>query len=257
MRFLTFLLIFIWGCAETEKKTVSYPKKSATVSKRSDSNLNASADAEMEIGNYCSRGDFKKAFSIADENYFSLKNKSGYWNQIGNCYYLMKDFKKAILFYNKAKGINPNNVPAVNNVGVVFQAQGDFKQALYFYKNAVNLAAGSKTARLNMANLYLKFGNTNKACGIINALAQTDSDIINARANCFLFNRNYSAAVSEFKKIPNEDLSKAYIGLNYSVALGLLGRKGEALDNYKNISQKNIGNLRNYYRNVGDYLNRI
>jgi tetratricopeptide (TPR) repeat protein len=283
MKKLLIFSILIWGCAETEKKTISYQKKSPTVLKSSDSYSTENTEgnalvketlarsegkilrdytdiADSSIGSYCYQGDFKKAFSVADEYYSTFKKNPGYWNQIGNCYYLMKDFKKAILYYNKAKGINPNYVPAVNNVGVVFQAQGDFKQALYFYKNAVNLAAGSKTPRFNMANLYLKFGNTNKACGIFNALAsgsQMDSDILNARANCLLFNRNYSAAVSEFRKIPSEDLSKGYIGLNYSVALGLLGKKEEALDNYKNISQRNIGDLRNYYRSVGDYLNRI
>jgi tetratricopeptide (TPR) repeat protein len=164
------------------------------------------------------------------------------------------------MFYNKAKGLNPNFVPALNNLGVVFQSQGDFKKSLFFYRSAVNMAAGAKTPRFNLANIYLKFGIVNKACNIFNALSgasPSDSDILNAKANCALFNRNFMGAVNEFKKISSDDLSKGYIGINYSLALAIVGRKTEALQTYKNISQRELGELRNHYRNVGDYLNRI
>lgn len=289
MKLLIFASILLWGCAQTEKTSsrkaepVSYKTAPSKVYRPSSDfyqvdNIEADAliretlarsdgkiirslsDDDSEIGSRCYQGDFKEAFSVADEKYSVFKKNPGYWNQIGNCYYLMKDYKKAIMFFNKAKGLNASYIPAVNNLGVVFQAQGDFKNALFFYKNAVNLASASKTPKFNMANMYLKFGIINKACSIFNALAASspmDSDLLNARANCLLLNRNFSAAVSEFKKIPSDDLSKAYIGLNYSVALGLLGKKEAALDNYKNISQRDIGDLRNYYRNVGDYLNRM
>lgn len=289
MKLLIITSILLWGCAGTEntssrkilsqKKTIepskiSRPSKDSYSVENSESDvliketlarsegkiIRSVSDEESEIGARCYEGDFKAAFSAADEKYSAYKKNPGYWNQIGNCYYLMKDFKKAILYYNKAKGLNSSYIPAVNNLGVVFQAQGDFKNALVFYKNAVNMGASSKTPRFNMANIYLKFGIISKACGIFNALASSsplDSDLLNARANCFLLNRNFSAAVSEFKKIPREDLSKGYIGLNYSVTLSLLGKKDEALDNYKKISQRGIGDLRDYYRNVGDYLNRM
>ena len=293
MKYLLIFLIILWGCGTEEKissrkvEKSSVQKKSAVSSKSYRSDLdsysvdNTEADAliretlarsegkilrnlsdedDSMIGALCYSGDFRKAFSVADNNYSAYKKNPGYWNQIGNCYYLMKDYKKAIMFYNKAKGLNSNYIPAQNNLGVVFQTQGDFKKALYFYKNAVNLGAASKTPRFNLANIYLKFGIISKACGIFNALAAgspSDFDIINARANCSLLNRNYAGAVSEFRKISKDELSNGYIGLNYSVALSLLGKKEEALNNYKNISQKGLGSLKSYYRNVGDYLNRM
>jgi tetratricopeptide (TPR) repeat protein len=282
------ILILIWGCAQTERATetkkVSYQAKpTVTYRATSDSysvdSIEANAllretlaksegriirdftdDPDSGIGALCYDGDFSKAFSLADKNYSSYKKNPGYWNQIGNCYYLRKDYKKAILFYNKAKGLNPNFTPALNNLGVVFQTQGDFKKALFFYKSAVNLSAAAKTPRFNLANIYLKFGIVNKACSLFNALSGSspmDVDILNAKATCALFNRNYALAVSEFKKIPSDELSKGHIGINYALALGIMGKKGEALDRYSDISQKDLGPLKNYYRNVGDYLNRM
>lgn len=283
-----YILILIWGCAQTERvsesKKVSYQAK-PTVTYRATSDSysvdSIEADAliretlarsegriirdftdqpDSGIGAFCYDGVFSKAFSLADKNYSAFKKNPGYWNQIGNCYYLKNDYKKAILFYNKAKGLNPNFTPALNNLGVVFQTQGDFKKALFFYKSAVNLSAAAKTPRFNLANIYLKFGIVNKACSLFNALSGSspmDVDIINAKATCALFNRNYSLAFSEFKKISSDQSSKGYIGINYALTLGFMRKKDEALDKYNDISQKNLGMLKNYYRIVGDYLNRM
>ncbi len=274
---IALLLILIWGCAETEKRTSSYSTKKtaqkspAIESVQSDALIRESLarsegkvlrdyvnDPESGISAFCYDGNYNKAFNLADEIYDSFKKNPGYWNQIGNCYYLKKDYKKAILFYNKAKGLNPNFLPAVNNLGVVFQAQGDFKKALFFYKSAVNLGASSRVPRFNLASLYLKFGIVSKGCSIFNALSGAspmDPDILNAKGSCSLFNGNYSMAVSDFKKIPEDLLDKGYIGINYSLALGLLGRKSEALEVHRKV--KDIGNQRNYYRSVGDFLNRM
>jgi tetratricopeptide (TPR) repeat protein len=284
------ITLLFFGCAGTEKtttKSVAYQKSGPVKSYQALGDTYSQEGSETDallkeslarqegrtlrdfsdekdpisaIASLCYQGNFKNGFEIADKNYNSFKTNPAYWNQIGTCYLLQKDYKKATIFYNRAKGLNSNYIPAINNIGVVLQAEGEYQKALFSYVRAVDLKSGSKTPRFNMANIYLKFGLLNKACRIFGSLAgasPADIDIINAQANCYLLEGKYAMAVREYQKIGKDNLTEPSFGLNYSIALKLTGKKNEALDVYNDLTKKNLGEMRNYFLKVGDFLNRI
>ncbi|OFZ45984.1 MAG: hypothetical protein A2381_00300 [Bdellovibrionales bacterium RIFOXYB1_FULL_37_110] len=205
----------------------------------------------------CYRKQFDSAFEIFDRTYFAFKNHPSYWNQIGTCYFLKGETKKAFLYYNKARDLNPNYVPAINNHGVIYQQEGDHYKALKVYEKASKLNSFVLTPLFNIGQLYLRYGFAEKAKNIFKSLLNKnpgDVDALNGMAMSYFMLGNTSGALAYWQKINNESLEEPYIGLNYAVALKMLGKKQEAASVLDKINDAKLGQLANYYKKVKNYI---
>lgn len=206
---------------------------------------------------FCYQNNFKKGFEILDALYHNHKKHSGYWNQVGSCYYLKGNFRKALLYYNKARDLNSKYSPAINNLGVIYQKDGYDQKALVAYSRAARLNAFSVTPTFNLAQLYLKYGLVKKAVKLFNGLFlrnQNDVDVINGLATSYLFMGKYSKAIEYYSRIDDEYLEKPYIGLNYVVALKFSNQTEEARDLFGDIDNNKLGSLRGYYQKVAKFV---
>ncbi len=195
------------------------------------SKVTNTTDPLIEVSIRCAKEDFKAAFAIASKHFDRYQKIPSYWNLIGNCHLNQGSPRKALLFYNKAIEVSPNYVPAMNNIGVLYSRQGEKQKALIAFEKANRQSKFSKTPRYNLAKLYLTYGLAEDALPIFDGLHTanpTDVDLINSVASCYFLKADYQMALTYYQKIPEAELSKPEIGLNYALTLSKLGKKEEA-----------------------------
>ena len=219
----------------------------------------SSKDPISKSVSYCYQGKFKKAFKIFDQNYLAYKNNPGYWNQVGTCYFLKKELRKAVLFYHRAKIKDKNYVPAINNMGVIYLYQNRDQEALKSFKIALKVQQGAKTPRFNIAQIYLKYGKVKEAEDIVSSLrdaAPDDVDINTLLGTIELYKRDYSRSTMYFNFIPQTELWRADISLNFSLAQFYSNNKVDAHKTFNFINTAKLGPLKSYYGHVKGIIGR-
>ncbi len=206
----------------------------------------------------CYQHRFNEAFKIFDQNYAKYRNHPGYWNQIGTCYLIQHEFHKAILYYHRArlKG-KKSYAPAINNLGVIYVHRHEFQKALEAFKRASRVNSNAITPKLNMAYLYLRFGQLEKARRLLVHMQQmyTDDPTINSLLGTIaLYKKNYQQALINFNFIPEKLLWRADYALNYSLALYLNGNKDKARKVFSKINRSRLGPLQSYYQVVKERI---
>ncbi|MCK5884118.1 MAG: hypothetical protein KAG61_10530 [Bacteriovoracaceae bacterium] len=207
----------------------------------------------------CYRGMYQRAFKVFDNAYERYKTHPGYWNQVGSCYLIKKDYRKALLYYNKALGVQSKYAPAINNFGVLYLRQGKDQLAIEAFKKASKINSFSLTPMFNLAHLYLKYGALNKAYNILHVLYKknkNDVDVLSALGSYNLMLGNAKNAVGFFKKIDESHLKRADIALNYAYALKKIGNTGDAKNIIKNLRTKDLEGYQNYYLSVKKYVEK-
>jgi len=214
-------------------------------------------DPLIEIAFRCSKKDYDKGLNAATNAFNRYQKIPAYWNLIANCHLNQGSNRKALLFYNKALEVTPGYVPALNNIGVLYSRQGEDQKALVAFEKANNRSRFAKTPRYNLARLYLSYGLADLALplfqGLLNESAG-DVDLLNAVGSCYFLTSNYQKAISYYGRIPDSQLDRAEIGLNYAVTLQKLGKKIEAQKIYSNVDKPSSQALKDYYSTVGSQL---
>ena len=180
---------------------------------------------------YCYRKQFNKAEQIFDRYYRRFKKNPAYWNQMGTCYLLKDERRKALLFYNKSRDLKGNYAPPINNLGVIYQLDGKDQKALSAYKKASNLSKFSLTPVFNLGQLYTKYGLLGKARNLFNSLYRVneeDADVIAALAYVELLSGEYKRAVGYYQKMDKDLYEEPRVGLNLALALYLSDRPKDA-----------------------------
>lgn len=219
--------------------------------------VNTSADPLMDISVRCAQRDFNGAFTIAAKYFNRYQKVAPYWNQVANCHLNQGSFRKALLFYNKALEVKPNYVPALNNIGVMYARQDQDQKALVAFERAHKVAKFSKTPRYNLAKLYLTYGLADQALPIFQSLlneAPQDIDLLNAVGSAYFLLSDYARAVNFYQNIPQNEWSRAEIGLNLAMTLKKLGRNKDALGVFNMVEKPRTANLKQYYASIKSQL---
>ena len=215
-------------------------------------------DEISELASMCYAREFKRAFISIDNLYRRYQKHPGYWNQVGTCYLLRNELRKANLFYKQALKYNKHYAPAYNNIGNIHIRRKEYEKALAAFKKAHELKKNALTPAFNLAQIYLNFGVVNKAQELLLNIENQkggDSSVWGALATAYLFQGNITKSLSYFERIPAGGQRYPGIGLNYSVALMISGKKEEALRVFKNIKNKNP-EWKNYYSRVETFVRK-
>ncbi|MDP6771355.1 MAG: tetratricopeptide repeat protein, partial [Anaerolineales bacterium] len=81
----------------------------------------------------------------------------------GIAYFGLEDLNRAMVEFEMAYGINPNNPQVLNNLATTYQLAGNTSMALELYQKAVNLAPDFQDALLNISILYCDQGRYSEA----------------------------------------------------------------------------------------------
>ena len=85
-----------------------------------------------------------------------------YYN-LGKIYNVLKDYEKALYYYNRALYVNPDFPPIYNDIAAVFDGKGDYDIANKYLVKAIRLHPGSIEANFNVGLSYLREGQPEKA----------------------------------------------------------------------------------------------
>ncbi len=210
-----------------------------------------------KIAELCYKKDFTQAkLLIKKHNNAYLKNQI-FWNQVGTCFLLSGERRKALLFYNKALSIKSNYGPSLNNLGVMYMYERDYSRALVAFKRARKTSDFSRTPRFNLANLYLGFGLSQKAIEEATPLHNSkteDVDLLNILATSHLMLGETKTALAFFERIDSDYFRNVRFGLNYSLALFVVGEREKAKDIFSDIEEKPNRDWEKYFKNVKNYI---
>jgi tetratricopeptide (TPR) repeat protein len=201
----------------------------------------------------CRQKKFDEALEISRTIYPQFVKHPSYWNILGNCYYLKKNFIAAFIYYNKALSFDSKYAPAINNISVMHLKEGKVGTAL----KKLGLAKDGPVTLFNRAQIRFRYGQINEALSDLNKLKDgTNNKEVNLTlAQLTLITQGPAEAITYFNKLPKGDLFRPDVGLNYSIALFKQGNKSAAEDAFDSTeipSGKNPyaiyqNNIKNYF----------
>ena len=143
----------------------------------------------------------------------------------------IKDFEKALTYYNKAIEINPKYFDAYNHRGLIYLNQNKYDLAMAEFTKAIHINQQFELAYFNRGNLYYSLNNYDLALADYNKITELNPNNANAYEDRGLvyYNRGqYDLAYSQFKKAIALNTSMAGYFFNLSKAENVLGKKEEA-----------------------------
>lgn len=210
-----------------------------------------------QIANLCYQKKFKQAFVEVRKVNRKYINNPILWNQVGTCYLLDNDRRKALLFYNKSLGIKSNYAPALNNLGVMYFREGDHSRALVAFKKAIKSGSFNTVPRMNLAYLFLTYGLYDDAIELVEGLSKVntkDVDVSNILGTAYLMKNDIKKSVSYFSKIDSDFLEQANYGVNAALASHLGGNTDQAVDIIDDLDEKTIGSWSSYLSDVKRFI---
>lgn len=104
---------------------------------------------------FMSKNDYHQAIECYDRLIALDPNNSGFYNNRGLIYSMLKEDKTAIEDYSRAIELDPTLVPSYHNRAYVHLQQGEYQMAIEDYNHAITLAPDNPTLYLERALAYL------------------------------------------------------------------------------------------------------
>jgi tetratricopeptide (TPR) repeat protein len=159
----------------------------------------------------CHQQKMTKGEGLLEEKMQQNKTNPFYWNALGTCYSLSKDYTKAIFYYElgleatrfENRDFNDSQkklAEAVisNNIGLIHLTFKRYNEAYDAFKKASTIVPSFFTPDFNMAQLYIEFNENAKALDILKRLEAKNNEDIDLL---------YSLALIHFRL---NDMDKSY-----------------------------------------------
>jgi tetratricopeptide (TPR) repeat protein len=221
-------------------------------------------DPLLQGTSFCHMKKKGNAFNVFDQNYRELKNSPIYWNSVGLCYLIDKDYREAKLyletansFYQIATKSNKSYAPALNNLGVLYTWLGNDEHAMEYFKKVLQDHPKSKTASFNLGQLYLKYGIIEKALPYfeyLNDVNDNDFEVHGALGLIHFLKKDLDKANRYYQKISKENLKLPHLGLPYVYLTLLRGNLAEAESTYKLLVKPNDPSFKVFYYAVNEHM---
>ena len=83
--------------------------------------------------------------------------------EIGRVFIGLNDYENALIWFLKAKEVNPNNISVLNNIGICYENLNNFKKSEQTFLSVLNLNKNYIPAISNLGNLYRSVGDFKNA----------------------------------------------------------------------------------------------
>lgn len=216
-----------------------------------------SSDVVTKLSGLCHGRKFDEAFQLIQKVHRKFRKHPGFWNQVGTCHFSKKDYRSAILFYNKSRELDAKYAPPLNNLGVIYQVRGSLQKAYLAYKEAAKINPLSLTPLFNLAQLQLKGGQVENSLLAFQALIKKNDEDVDALAGfaTALFIRgDAEQAVRVYDRLPNDAQKNPSYGTNYALALKIVGQENKARDILSQVTSTPDQSLINYYNKVKNFV---
>lgn len=190
------------------------------------------------------------------------RNNASYWLVTGNCYWYERDLIKAEYFYKLGLSLTKKTDTKTknalnNNIGVVYLERRLYPEASQWFE----LAADSLTARYNLAQVSLYYGDARSAKGYLSPLYQQnrlDPDVLVALALTHLIDNNSKLAIKVLSEIPNSERAREDVSFYLAIANFLQGNPDQSKQEIELMSKQNSSNnqLTNMAKNLEQLINQ-
>lgn len=197
----------------------------------------------------CYRGNYQLANNIFDSLLKEYRKNPIYWNQVGNCFMMQGSTRKALLYYNKARGLKKDYAPPINNIGVIFERDSFDQKALKSYEEAKKVSGFSLTPIFNLAQVYVKYGFIDEGRQLFESMARLnskDQDALHGLAYVEFVDGNIKKSLSLFDRLGRDYYRKPEVGVNLAYALILSGNKSKARDILEDLNPTQNSELISY-----------
>jgi tetratricopeptide (TPR) repeat protein len=114
-------------------------------------------------------------FTRAAED-FMYPSRFAAYNNLGNVYFVMGQYQKALDAYKNALQVFPEYSRAHDNMGLAYEALREWDLAIEAYKSSIQFAPEYPLSYLHLANLYLKFKQYGEAREMVLKAMEVDKN---------------------------------------------------------------------------------
>jgi tetratricopeptide (TPR) repeat protein len=201
----------------------------------------------------CYRGNYTLANNIFDALLKEYRKNPIYWNQVGNCFMMQGSKRKALLYYNKARGLKKDYGPPINNIGVIFERGGFDQKALKSYEESKKVSGFSLTPVFNLAQIYVKYGFIDEGRQLFESMIrinQKDQDALHGLAFVEFVNGDIKKSLALYDRLDRDFYRRPEVGVNLAYALALSGNKSKARDLLGDLGSTSNPSLNEYISKV-------
>ena len=200
----------------------------------------------------CHQDKITKGLAILEEEMHKNKTNPLYWNALGTCFSLNKEYSKSVFYYelgleatrdsnkNIAEGQRKLAEAAIqNNLGLIHLKHKRFDEAFDSFKKSSSLMPNFFTPEFNIAQLFIEFNENKKALEILKKLEMKNNDDIDLLYSLALVHYRMNDLNKSFNyvtKINKDYLNRADIVGLYAYNL----MKKNRLEEAKSILEKRL-----------------
>lgn len=168
----------------------------------------------------CHEKKITKGLGILEVEMHKNKTNPFYWNAMGTCYSLSRDYSKALFFYDLGvealpflKDQNKSLAEAVlsNNIGLIHLSFKRYAEAYDSFSKASGLVPDFFTPQFNTAQLYMEFNENDKALDILKKLEvknPEDIDLLYSLSLIYFRKNDMEKSFASIKRIKADYLNR-------------------------------------------------
>ncbi|MCX6220577.1 MAG: tetratricopeptide repeat protein [Bacteroidia bacterium] len=181
------------------------------------------------------------------------------FNRLGDLHYSKRNYKKAIVQYEKILATGDSLPGVIKNLGISYYYEKEFKKGIEFLEKSLTLVPNDPVAGLFIGLCYKNLKDNNQSLAYLNFAASIGipsymSDIYNQLGNIYTEKKAYGKSIEFLKKAYQLDSTKVdilfKIANNYD--LWLTKDKSQAL-RYYNAYLKSEKEKSDYHRQLTRY----
>ncbi len=188
----------------------------------------------------CHEKKIVKGLGILEKEMHQNKTNAFYWNALGTCYSLNKEYQKALFYYDLGIEALPmikdqNKAVAeatlTNNIGLIHLSFKRYSEAYDSFKRASTLVPSFFTPEFNIAQLYIEFNENDKALNILKKLETKnpdDIDLLYSLSLIYYRKNDLDKSFAAIKRVKKDYLNRPDIVGMYAYNLMKKNRLNEA-----------------------------
>lgn len=188
----------------------------------------------------CHQKKTMKGLGLLEAEMHKNKTNPFYWNALGTCYSLSKDYTKALFYYDLgvealAMIKDQNKILAeatlANNIGLIHLNFKRHSEAFESFKRSSELLPDFFTPKFNIAQLYIEFNENDKALDILKKLETKntgDIDLLYSLSLIYYRKNDLDKSFSTIQKVKADYLNRPDIVGLYAYNLMKKNRLVEA-----------------------------
>ncbi len=196
----------------------------------------------------CHQKKFTKGLGLLEVEMHKNKTNPFYWNALGTCYSLSKNFTKALFYYDLGNEALPMikdqsktiaEATIANNIGLIHLNFNRQTEAYESFKHSSELVPNFFTPQFNIAQLYIEFNENDKALEILKKLEvknPSDIDLLYSLSLIYYRKNDLNKSFETIQRVKTDYLNRPDIVGLYAYGLMKKNRLAEA----KNIIEKRL-----------------